>query len=144
MVRFISSQETLSLRSKMLRNNLSLAECTFPTDQIEGAFHLGCFVEDQLVSVASFFPNNYRDQPKEGYQLRGMATDSDFVGEGFGAKLIDFAVIQLNAANASYIWCNARSSAVEFYKKKGFELISSEFEIEGVGAHYEMILNTKK
>lgn len=128
----------------MLRNNLSLAECTFPTDQIEGAFHLGCFVEDQLVSVASFFPNNYRDQPKEGYQLRGMATDSDFVGEGFGAKLIDFAVIQLNAANASYIWCNARSSAVEFYKKKGFELISSEFEIEGVGAHYEMILNTKK
>lgn len=128
----------------MLRNNLSLAECTFPTDQIEGAFHLGCFVEDQLVSVASFFPNNHRDQPKEGYQLRGMATDSDFVGEGFGAKLIDFAVIQLNAANASYIWCNARSSAVEFYKKKGFELISSEFEIEGVGAHYEMILNTKK
>ncbi|MEJ5992811.1 GNAT family N-acetyltransferase [Pedobacter sp. Du54] len=143
MVRFISAQETLDLRSKILRNGLSLADCIFPTDQIEGAFHLGCFVDELLVSVASFFPNHYQDRKGLGYQLRGMATAKAFAGKGYGAELIDFAIIQLNAAKANYLWCNARSSAIEFYKKKGFELSSDEFEIEGVGPHYEMIINLK-
>ena len=144
MVRFISSNKTLKLRSEVLRNNLPLADCVFPTDELEGAFHLGCFIEDQIVAVTSLFPNNYKDKPKIGYQLRGMATDPAFAGKGYGAKLIDFALIQLNATNASYVWCNARKSAVEFYKKKGFQISSDEFEIEGVGPHYEMILEIKK
>lgn len=142
MVRFISSRDTLNLRSKQLRNNLPLEDCIFPTDEIDGAFHLGCFVDDQLMTVASFFPSNYQDR-KLGYQLRGMATAKEFVGEGYGAKLIDFAITQLKATNATYLWCNARTSAIEFYTKKGFELVSSEFEIEGVGPHYEMIKNLK-
>ncbi len=143
MVRFISSDKTLKLRSEILRDNRPLTDCVFPTDKIDGAFHLGCFVEDQLVSVASFFPNNYKDRNGIGYQLRGMATAAVFSGKGYGAKLIDFAISQLNATNAAYLWCNARSSAIEFYKRKGFELTSAEFEIEGVGPHYEMILNIK-
>ncbi len=144
MVRFIAPQETLELRSKVLRNNLPVTDCVFPTDEVDGAFHLGCFVEGQLVSIASFFPNQYKGKSTPGYQLRGMATSTEQVGKGYGAKLIDFALSQLNATNATYLWCNARTSAIEFYKKKGFELVSSEFEIEGVGPHYEMILIIKK
>ncbi|MBC7615305.1 MAG: GNAT family N-acetyltransferase [Pedobacter sp.] len=144
MVRFISSNKTLKLRSEILRNNIPLANCILPTDKIEGAFHLGCFVEDQLVSIASFFPKNYQGKSTSGYQLRGMATATEFARNGYGAELIDFAISQLTATNAAYLWCNARSSAVEFYNKKGFELASTEFEIEGVGPHYEMILNLKK
>lgn len=144
MVRFISSNDTLALRSEILRNGLPLADCIFPTDDIEGAFHLGSFFGDSLVSVASFFPNNYKDRKSAGYQLRGMATAKDFSGKGYGAKLIDFAISQLNATEATYLWCNARTSAVDFYKKKGFELCSPEFEIPGVGPHHEMIINLNK
>jgi len=144
MVRFISSRDTLDLRSKILRNGLPLEDCIFPTDEIEGAFHLGCFVDGKLVSVASFFPNHYKDRKTLGYQLRGMATAKEFAGKGYGSHLVDFAVIQLNATKASYLWCNARTSAIEFYKKKGFELSSEEFEIEGVGPHFEMIKNLTK
>jgi len=144
MVRFISSQETLELRSKVLRNNLPIADCIFPTDEVKGAFHLGCFAEGKLVSIASFFPKKYQDRARQGYQLRGMATDKDQVGKGYGSKLIDFAVTQLNATNATYLWCNARSSAIDFYQKMGFKLASTEFEIEGVGPHYEMILTLTK
>ncbi|HTN00213.1 MAG TPA: GNAT family N-acetyltransferase [Pedobacter sp.] len=143
MIKFISSQETLPLRSKILRNNLPLSACVFPTDEIEGAFHLGCFLNEQLISVASFFPKQYQNRQGVGYQLRGMATDLDFAGKGCGSRLIDFAINELNSLKAVYLWCNARSSAIEFYQKKGFELISSEFEIEGVGPHYEMILKLK-
>ncbi len=141
MVKFISSQETLDLRSKILRNGLPIAECIFPTDQIEGAFHLGAFVDGQLVSIASLFPNHYQARTSLGYQLRGMATDKEFAGQGHGAKLIDFALNYLKTIKATYLWCNARTSAIEFYKKQGFKLSSSEFEVKGVGPHYEMIIS---
>ncbi|SFG92814.1 GNAT family N-acetyltransferase [Pedobacter insulae] len=141
MIKYISSQETLPLRSKMLRDNSPLANCLFPTDDIDGAFHLGFFMNEQIVTVASFFPKQYQDRAGLGYQLRGMATDSEFAGKGYGAKLMDFAISELNALKAAYLWCNARSGATQFYQKKGFKLVSSEFEIEDVGPHYEMILN---
>lgn len=141
MVRFIAAQRTLELRSRELRNGLSPELCTFPTDEVDGAFHVGYFMEDKVVSVASFFPKNHPAGKGIGYQLRGMATDSDYTGKGYASKLLDFAVCQLNATNATYLWCNARLSALDFYKKNGFTVVSGQFEIPGIGPHYEMILN---
>jgi len=49
----------------------------------------------------------------------------------YGIELINFAKKELIAANASYIWCNARSPAIGFYHKSGFEIIADEFEKPG-------------
>jgi predicted GNAT family N-acyltransferase len=141
MVKFIPFELTLGLRSKILRNGLPLEECVFPTDQVEGAFHLATYVDGEIASIASFFPKNYKDNKEMGYQLRGMATDTGFEGKGYGKQLIDFAVIYIKNTNAQYIWCNARAAAVPFYQKLGFKVISEEFEVAGIGPHYEMILN---
>lgn len=140
MIKFIPFELTLGLRSKILRNGLPLTECIFPTDQVEGAFHLAFYIDHEIATVASFFPKNYKDHKELGYQLRGMATDTPFVGKGCGKQLIEFAVEYIKKTNAKYIWCNARSTAVEFYKKLDFQVSSDEFEIAGVGPHYEMIL----
>lgn len=140
MVKFIPVDLTLDLRSRVLRNGKPLAECIFPTDQIEGVFHLAFYKEQKIATIASFFPNHYKDSKELGYQLRGMATDSLYAGKGYGKQLIEFAVEYIKKTNAQYIWCNARSSAIKFYQKLGFELASEEFEIAGVGPHYEMIL----
>jgi len=139
MVKYISAEDTLPLRSRVLRSGKPVKECIFPTDHIEGAFHLGGLTAGQLVVIASFFPDNHPDFGEGGFKLRGMATDPDFSGRGYGAELIKFAVKELRSAKGSYIWCNARSSAVVFYQKLGFELISAEFEIPGVGPHFNMI-----
>lgn len=144
MVKFIPFELTLGLRSKILRNGLPANDCVFPTDQVEGAFHLAFYVDDEIACIASFFPKNHASQKTLGYQLRGMATDEQFKGKGYGTKLIAFAVEYISKTNAEYIWCNARSSAIQFYQKLGFELASDEFEIAGVGPHYEMILNLKQ
>jgi predicted GNAT family N-acyltransferase len=141
MVKFIALELTLPLRSKILRNGMPLTQCEFPTDKIDGAFHLAYYINDEITTIASFFPKNYRDKEQSGYQLRGMATDTPFLGKGFGKTLIEFAVTYIKKTDAPYIWCNARSSAVKFYQKLGFELVSDEFQIAGVGPHYEMILN---
>lgn len=140
MIKFIPLELTLRLRSKILRNGLSLTECKFPTDDTEGIFHLAAYHNEKIASVATFFPNRYKDSIEVGYQLRGMATDTSFAGKGFGKQLIEFAVQYIKTTKATYIWCNARSSSIGFYKKLGFEIVSEEFEIAGVGPHYEMIL----
>lgn len=139
MVKFISSQQTLAIRSAVLRAGLPPEDCVFPTDEVPGAFHLGCFSDHELVSVASFFPQHYKDRHDQGYQLRGMATLASFSGKGCGTQLLKFAIEQLKATNAVYLWCNARENAVPFYQRNGFEVVSAQFEIPGIGPHYEMI-----
>ncbi len=140
MVKFIDAKRTLFLRSDVLRDGLALEECVFPNDFDKEAFHLGFFAEEELVGVASFFPNKHPKVNGIAYQLRGMAIAKDQQGKGFGKKLIDFAVTQLKVTQAGYLWCNARTSAKGFYEHMGFEVISLEFTIEGVGPHFEMLL----
>ncbi|TCC92235.1 GNAT family N-acetyltransferase [Pedobacter frigiditerrae] len=141
MVKFIPTELTLGLRSKVLRNGMPLEDCVFPTDKVEGAFHLAFYVGDEIATIASFFPKNYKDKVELGYQLRGMATDTPFLGKGYGKQLVEFAIEYIKKTKAQYIWCNARTSAIKFYQKLGFDLVGEEFEIAGVGPHYEMILN---
>ncbi|MDQ7947346.1 MAG: GNAT family N-acetyltransferase [Pedobacter sp.] len=140
MVKFIPYELTLGLRSKILRNNLPLEDCVFPTDQVEGAFHLAFYAGDEIATIASFFPKNYEGRKNLGYQLRGMATDTCFNGKGYGTEIVKFAIDYIKNTQAQYLWCNARTSAVAFYHKLGFDKVSDEFEIAGVGPHYEMIL----
>lgn len=142
MIKFVPLELVLPLRSKMLRNSAPESECVFPTDNIEGIFHLAYYVDEtEIATVATFFPQNMQDKEASGYQLRGMATDAPFFGKGYGAALVKYAVDYIKEAKAEYIWCNARTSAVDFYKKQGFDVVSEEFEIPGVGPHYIMILN---
>lgn len=139
MVDYITTAQTLDLRNRVLRNNAGVEKCIFPTDEKEGNFHLGRFVADRIVSIATFFPEDYEGRGAGGFRLRGMATDPDFSGKGMGAELIKFAINELRSAKASYIWCHARTSAVGFYKKLGFVVVSDEFEVPEIGPHFNMI-----
>jgi len=144
MIRRISREEALPLRSAVLRNNKPFDQCVLPTDDREGIFHLGYFLDDQLICIGTFFPEDYPGNGPAGYRLRGMASDPSFAGRGYGAALINFAINELTSVQAAYIWCNARSSAEGFYSKLGFEIISEEFEIPGIGPHFDMRYQIKK
>ena len=139
MIDYIATQETLDLRNRVLRDNAGLDKCVFPTDEKQGNFHLGKFIDGKVVSIATFFPEDYEGRGAGGFRLRGMATDPAFAGRGCGSDLIKFAINELRSANASYIWCHARTSAVGFYKKLGFEVVSDEFEVPEIGPHFNMI-----
>ena len=113
-------------------------ECRFTGDDNPDSFHLGYFVNEQLVCVASFHPQGYAEFTGRGYQLRGMATLKEHQGKGLGTQLVNFAVVYLRGQKANYIWCNARQVAVSFYANVGFEMVSKEFDIPGIGPHYAM------
>jgi len=143
MIKLISQEAVLPLRSLVLREGKPLKDCVLPSDSIENAFHLGYFSNHEIVSIASFLPSSHFENMGTGYQLRGMATHPDFGGKGYGSALIQFASEYLRTINTDYIWCNARVAAVPFYEKIGFEIQSEEFDIPGIGLHYEMKVNLK-
>lgn len=143
MIEKISRAQTQPLRSAVLRNNKPPEECVLPTDENPGIFHLGYFEEGKVISIGTFFPENYPEKGSDGYRLRGMATDPAFAGKGYGAKLIKFAINELTSVQAAYIWCNARASAVGFYSRLGFEIISEEFDVPGIGPHFDMLYQIK-
>lgn len=138
MIKFITAQQTLPLRSVVLRKNLPESQCVFPTD--DQGFHLGYFKDDELIVVATFFEEEYPELGTGGYRLRGMATAQQYAGQGYGAAVIKFAIHELQRRGAAYIWCNARSSAMGFYAKLGFTIRSEEFEVPGIGPHFNMSL----
>lgn len=139
MIKFIAVDELLPIRNEVLREGkLQPEECRFTTDTIEGAFHLGYYVGDELACVASFHPQAYGQFTGTGYQLRGMATIEKYRGKGYGNQLLNFAIVYLRGQKANYMWCNARKVAVAFYMNTGFEVISAEFDIKGIGPHHVM------
>lgn len=138
MIKFITAEDTLPLRSRVLRNGLAPAECYFEADQLPTTFHLGYFHPDIIpVSILSCQLESMEGYEGLGYRLRGMATDSDWQGKGLGSHLLQEAITYLtNDLHADYLWCNARRIAYGFYRNMGFQFVSEEeFEIPGIGPH---------
>jgi len=145
MIKFIESTDLLPVRNIVLREGrLTNEECRFPSDEVDGAFHLGYFVDGELATVVSLHPQNYGEIAGIGYQLRGMATLAQHRGQGLGKLIVDFAIEQLLDRRADYVWCNARKVAAKFYSDCGFKIISDEFEIKGIGPHYVMNRGLKR
>jgi predicted GNAT family N-acyltransferase len=141
MIRFVSVDEVFNIRNIVLRDGkLPPGQPRFPSDDAEGVFHLGYFDGDELVCVASFHPETHGEYPGKAYQLRGMATLESHRGKSIGNQLVNFAIVYLKGQKANYVWCNARKKAVKFYQSIGFEIISKEFEVPGIGPHFVMYL----
>jgi len=141
MIKFIPAEAVTSVRNIVLREGkMPPGQPHWPTDDLEGAFHLGYFVGDELACVASFHPESYGEFTGTGYQLRGMATLETYRGKGFGNQLLNFGIVYLRGQKANYLWCNARKKALRFYESIGFEIISDEFDVPGIGPHCVMYL----
>ncbi|HEX3386322.1 MAG TPA: GNAT family N-acetyltransferase [Mucilaginibacter sp.] len=141
MIRFIPVEDTLAIRNDILRGGkLILDQCRFPRDENPESFHLGYFVGDKLVCIATFHLQNYKEYQGKGYQLRGMATLEEYRGRGIGNQVVNFAIVYLRGQKANYIWCNARRNALKFYTDLGFEIISEEFEVPVIGPHKVLYL----
>src|SRR4030066_821521 len=132
-----SAQETFPIRLEVLRKNIPLP-FEFNGDFDSDTIHLGAFKNDKLIAVSSYMKANYKDFEGNQYQLRGMATLTEYQGFGAGKLMLQKAVQILKEKNRNLLWCNARIAAVDFYKKQGFQTFGEKFEISYVGDHYVM------
>jgi len=140
-IRQIKYDETLTLRHNILRPDLTREECVYPGDTDSTTYHFGCFMDNQHVGIVSIYNKpNPEVHEGNGFQIRAMATCDSVRNKGIGLKLLHTAEDMAFNSGAHYLWANARTSALGFYKKAGYRVCGTEFTIAGVGPHYMVCL----
>ena len=141
-IRAITAEETIAIRWPVLRPGFPRESAIFAGDELATAKHFGAFDGDKLVGVASIYlaPLPERTDAMPAWQLRGMATLPGVRGRSFGCALLDACVAQARTERAALLWCNARTSAADFYSKNGWQIVGEEFDIPTVGPHFRMLL----
>jgi ribosomal protein S18 acetylase RimI-like enzyme len=140
-IRVVDGAATRELRRAVLRPNWPVGSAMHGDDNPD-AVHLAALDGDgRVVGGCLVLPRTYPlrpDQP-DAWQLRGMATAPDLRGRGIGGQLVAAALEQLRARGGRLIWCDARTSAVGFYRKHGFTAEGEQFRHEETGIpHYRM------
>lgn len=113
----------------------------FPGDELETTRHFGAFLSDGTqVGVASIYPAPLPEAPEisGAWQLRGMATLPEVRGQGAGRALLQACMEAARAEGGTLLWCNARTGALDFYRKYGLTVVGEEFDIPTVGPHFRM------
>ena len=136
LIRRVTAEEVRPLRHTVLRPGQAFEETVYPGD--DAGVHLAAFDGERLVGIASLYEEDRLDGRAGGWRLRGMATDAGVRGAGFGASLLAGCVEHVAGAGGSELWCNARMAAVGFYRRAGFEVVSEEFDVPGIGPHVVM------
>ncbi len=136
LIRPVTAEEVRPLRHRVLRPGEGYDKTAYAGDLAAGSVHFGAFAGDRLVGIASLYREGRDGGP--GWRLRGMATDADVRGTGFGAALLAACVGHVGAMGGGELWCNARLAAVGFYKRAGLEVVSDEFDLPGFGLHVIM------
>lgn len=128
-IRVITLDEALPIRHRVLWPDKPLSFCKVDGDDV--ASHYGVYLNNTLVSVASIYVEG------RVARLRKFATLENFQGRGSGTQLISYIVAELKQAGIEIFWCDARTTAVGFYKNFGMEVQGAEFVKSGIG-YYKM------
>ncbi len=120
------------LRGQVLRANQPPEAAFYPDDFDETTYHIGAIENStgRVVGIATLLPS-------KGIQLRGMAVAPDWQKTGMGRLVLAYAY-QVARERNLLLWCNARVSAMGFYKKENWLEEGDEFDVPNVGPHYVM------
>lgn len=136
---------TRPLRLAVLRPGLPESTALYLGDDAAASVHFGAYADDggvgrEPVGVASLYAEPRPGGPAPAWRLRGMATAPTHRRRGVGRALLDACVEHAAGEGGAEVWCNARLGAVPFYEAAGFEVVSGEFDIAGIGPHHVMRL----
>lgn len=119
----ITPELTWQLRRDVLYPNQKIFEMEM--DEDTDGIHFGAFKDDKLTGVVSLF------QKGSDFQFRKLAVDPSVQKTGIGSSLLNYVTVYAMENNAARIWCNARSTAIEFYLKAGFVQTGKLFSKHG-------------
>lgn len=138
-IKKISALETYPVRQPVLRSGKPLESCHFEGDESENTHHFGYFEEGILLGVTSLFESKNRTfAARRQFQIRGMAVIANQQNKGIGQRLMQYTQDFVLQHKGTFLWFNARESAVGFYKKLGYVTLGNPFDIGDIGTHYIM------
>lgn len=128
-IKTIHWQQALPVRHRVLWPDKPPLFCKVDGD--ETANHYGAYIDGELVCVASIYIDGHHAR------LRKFATLPNFQGRGVGTKIISYLLQELKEAGIESFWCDARKSALGFYRRFGMEKQGAEFMKSGI-PYYKM------
>ncbi|MEV6009591.1 GNAT family N-acetyltransferase [Streptomyces sp. NPDC051976] len=131
-------EEIFPLRWAVLRTGMPREAAVYPEDARDDVFHIAAYDEaGAVVGCVTFFPDPLAGEDGlSAYRFRGMGSDPEVRGKGFGAAALLAGLRECAARGAEVVWCNGRTSATGFYEHFGFTVVGEEFVIEPSGPHY--------
>lgn len=143
-IKQVSVEEIYAIRQQVLRPEKPIETCFFDQDKHPDSFHLGAFLNEQLIGVASILKDYSQDfKGSNQYRLRGMAVLPAFRKKQLGATLLQKAEKDCFQKKADLLWFNAREKVVPFYQKYDFQKKGVLFSIPSVGPHRLMFKKFK-
>jgi len=114
--------ECVRLRNEILRAPLGLTFTPEDVDQDRNDFHLECRSGGRLVGCLVLTPKGAGE-----IKMRQVAVASDLQGAGIGRRLVEFAERYAAERGFTLMTMHARATAVRFYEKLGYDVVSEEF-----------------
>jgi predicted GNAT family N-acyltransferase len=139
-IRIVDGATTQELRRAVLRPNWPIGS-PMHGDENPDAVHFAATDDGQLIGCCLILPRPYPPRPGEpgAWQLRGMATAPERQGTGVGTAVMEFALDDARRRAGRLMWCDARTTAVPFYRAHGFAAEGEEFLHHESGIpHYRM------
>jgi GNAT superfamily N-acetyltransferase len=146
-VRRCGPEDVITLRRAVLRPHMSTDEARYPIDDSPDTVHFCAEDADGgVVSVVTLFKEAPPWQPAmpNAWHLRGMATGPDWRGRGAGSALLAATFAFVAGSGGGLLWCNARLSAVDFYKRAGMATTGEPWEDPVIGPHIAMFTDIKE
>jgi GNAT superfamily N-acetyltransferase len=144
-IRRITAEQTRPLRARILRPGQTPEQLVYPGDDAPDSLHAGAIRDGQIVGIASVsrqMPPAPFTRPEDDlascWQLRGMATLPEVRGQGWGGRLLRVIIGHAAAHGGTFLWCNARTPVLGFYRHYGFAARGDEFMTPYAGPHYFM------
>ncbi|MCE2962685.1 MAG: GNAT family N-acetyltransferase [Chitinophagales bacterium] len=126
--------QLLRMRELVLRLPLGMRYSAQDIEKEKDEWIYACEVDGKIVASCQFILENKKAK------MRQVATAMNFQGKGFGKELYLHCEEELKKQGVNEIYCHARKSALVFYQKLGFKIVSEEFEEVGI-PHYKMKKN---
>jgi predicted GNAT family N-acyltransferase len=135
----VAPEVTYPLRRAVLRPDGR--DLVWAGDEDPATFHLAARTGDLVVGVVRFSPAScpWRAATTP-WQLRGMATDPAVRGSGAGRALVVDGLARVAARGGDLVWCSARTTAVAFYERMGFSVVTEPYDKPGIGPHVGMLI----
>ena len=115
----ISAADTLPVRQLVLWPDHPISASQVDGD--DDALNSGAFFADQLICVASLFPEGDR------IRLRKFATHPDYQGQGAGSLMLRHLLAEATTRGHKLFWFDVRETALPFYARFGFETKGTRF-----------------
>lgn len=138
-VKEITPEDAFEIRREVLSAYQTIKEFEYDHDHSPHSFHLGAYLDDKLVGVASFFREKSPHFEEESqYRLRAMATLKEYRNKRAGTAIMEEAMKMLKQRYTRLLWCYVSAPVSDYYTQFGFREYDQVFVVESIGPHKVM------